>query len=583
MHVKKSTILFSVLFIVSFIFTSNTFGEPVSRNINDVPKNSNTDTRKDTSSQKNFSQADRVQIAAQIELLKQRRAELLAQQNSTQQLSTEELFSIVIYLSALEQQIFNEESKILVASDVKNSMQNNWKITDFFEYIHESKLAARKVLVNKLLEVKRKFNNKICDFRSYEHMPEEQIKFDQILVTEQGLVPFSNFYKKEFTSHAEFSPSGDSNTSPAGAAGPIGSVLAGAAGAAASTGVAFGAGTITMTTTGIVFTGPAAPIVSVGFLAGWGISKLIAKRRLYNGGHIFGNHRVSVNSVGSSANNVVSNSSINSPNHAIYNDNVSQAFNPSVVKPPAHVNVIIPHVQNLPVDSSSSQNQAASAHGENFMRNIRHVYDGSIHDHVVPSHGNNSNSDIMLGLHLLSESLSESSQHKGAGINELRFNFDTPKGPYASRMAEMQEKRYKNSTAYKQAEYKEKERQKLEQRKKQRQSNVKRTSNSGPGKGPDKDPDDDKDKIDKEKKIKENADKKARHQRFGKFYRDPQTKLWWSRDNGSNHGGPHYKVFREGAKGLEWIRDVDLLGKIMTKHKGSTGRFIPYKELIFFS
>ena len=85
------------------------------------------------------------------------------------------------------------------------------------------------------------------------------------------------------------------------------------------------------------------------------------------------------------------------------------------------------------------------------------------------------------------------------------------------------------------------------------------------------------------KKLQKTADKTARHERFGKFYRDPQTKLWWSKDNGSNHAGPHYKVFQERATGLEWIWDVDLVGKIMNKHKSPTGMFIPYKELIFLS
>lgn len=82
-------------------------------------------------------------------------------------------------------------------------------------------------------------------------------------------------------------------------------------------------------------------------------------------------------------------------------------------------------------------------------------------------------------------------------------------------------------------------------------------------------------------KLKKRDGKKARHQYFGKFYRD-ETKLWWSKSN-ADHAGPHYKVFQEGSRGLEWVHDVDLSGKIMNKHKGPIGRFIPYKELIFLS
>jgi hypothetical protein len=96
-------------------------------------------------------------------------------------------------------------------------------------------------------------------------------------------------------------------------------------------------------------------------------------------------------------------------------------------------------------------------------------------------------------------------------------------------------------------------------------------------KGPDKDPDDD--WFEKLKKV---AKRKALHRKFKKFYKDPQTDLWWSKDNGSSHAGPHYKVFQERATYLEWIRDIDLLGKVMEKHKGPIGQIIPFKELIFY-
>ena len=81
--------------------------------------------------------------------------------------------------------------------------------------------------------------------------------------------------------------------------------------------------------------------------------------------------------------------------------------------------------------------------------------------------------------------------------------------------------------------------------------------------------------------LKARADKTAQSNKFGKIYRDPQTKLWWSKDM-TGHGGSCYKVFKEGAKGFEWHYDADALGKeIVGKHKGPTGLFIPYKEVTF--
>jgi len=80
--------------------------------------------------------------------------------------------------------------------------------------------------------------------------------------------------------------------------------------------------------------------------------------------------------------------------------------------------------------------------------------------------------------------------------------------------------------------------------------------------------------------LKSKSDKKMRHKRFGNFYRDPNTKLWWSKDN-ANHGGSIFKVFKETAKGLEWTFDADGIGhQIIAKHKGPVGLFISYKELI---
>lgn len=94
------------------------------------------------------------------------------------------------------------------------------------------------------------------------------------------------------------------------------------------------------------------------------------------------------------------------------------------------------------------------------------------------------------------------------------------------------------------------------------------------------DPDDDDHQSLLFESIKQIADKKMRHKRFGNFYRDPKTKLWWSKDN-ANHGGSAFKVFKETAKGLKWTFDADDIGhQIVAKHKGPVGLFISYKELI---
>ncbi len=83
------------------------------------------------------------------------------------------------------------------------------------------------------------------------------------------------------------------------------------------------------------------------------------------------------------------------------------------------------------------------------------------------------------------------------------------------------------------------------------------------------------------KKLKSRSDKKARTNRFGNMYRDPSTKLWWSKDL-DGHGGSCYKAFKETARGFQWVFDATNEGApIIAKHKGPTGLFIPYKEVIF--
>jgi len=82
------------------------------------------------------------------------------------------------------------------------------------------------------------------------------------------------------------------------------------------------------------------------------------------------------------------------------------------------------------------------------------------------------------------------------------------------------------------------------------------------------------------------ADAIKGHSKFGKIYRDPTQKvgnkeIWWSKDIGGKnaHSGEHYKLFEQTKNGMQWIADVDLTGKVILKHKGKTGYFIPNSEL----
>ena len=69
------------------------------------------------------------------------------------------------------------------------------------------------------------------------------------------------------------------------------------------------------------------------------------------------------------------------------------------------------------------------------------------------------------------------------------------------------------------------------------------------------------------------------HRKFGKIYRDKNTKLWWSKDI-TGHAGSKWKVFKETDKGLKWIADADEYGNfIVGKHKGDIGKFIPWPKL----
>jgi hypothetical protein len=69
------------------------------------------------------------------------------------------------------------------------------------------------------------------------------------------------------------------------------------------------------------------------------------------------------------------------------------------------------------------------------------------------------------------------------------------------------------------------------------------------------------------------------NRQFGKFYKSKSDGLWWSEDN-AGHGGSKFKVFEEGSDGLYWKSDADEFGDfIVGKHKGDTGKFIPWSDL----
>lgn len=69
------------------------------------------------------------------------------------------------------------------------------------------------------------------------------------------------------------------------------------------------------------------------------------------------------------------------------------------------------------------------------------------------------------------------------------------------------------------------------------------------------------------------------HKTFGTFYKSKNDGLWWSVDR-AGHGGSKFKVFKQTKNGLMWYRDADQYGDfIINKHKGPTGKFIPWSQL----
>ena len=107
---------------------------------------------------------------------------------------------------------------------------------------------------------------------------------------------------------------------------------------------------------------------------------------------------------------------------------------------------------------------------------------------------------------------------------------------------------------------------------------LEKKKNNGSG-DPEKDPL--QQKNDFWEKLQKKSDKEGLHSKFGKLLRDRQTGLWWAKDT-ANHRGPHFKVFREAVKGLEWLFNANIYGEqIINQHKGTVGLLIPYNEIRF--
>lgn len=64
-----------------------------------------------------------------------------------------------------------------------------------------------------------------------------------------------------------------------------------------------------------------------------------------------------------------------------------------------------------------------------------------------------------------------------------------------------------------------------------------------------------------------------------KYFRDPDTQPWWSRDTES-HGGSNWKVMRQLGDQLVHQKDADMYGDYMDgKHKGPTGGKLNLKSM----
>ncbi|WP_456291887.1 RHS repeat-associated core domain-containing protein [Pseudomonas sp. AK106] len=63
-----------------------------------------------------------------------------------------------------------------------------------------------------------------------------------------------------------------------------------------------------------------------------------------------------------------------------------------------------------------------------------------------------------------------------------------------------------------------------------------------------------------------------------KYYRATGTEMWWSADT-EGHGGTAWKLMEQDSNHLIHIRDVNIYGDFMNKHKGKTGKVMPMKGM----
>lgn len=95
---------------------------------------------------------------------------------------------------------------------------------------------------------------------------------------------------------------------------------------------------------------------------------------------------------------------------------------------------------------------------------------------------------------------------------------------------------------------------------------------------------DDRERFEWEVKDPKDSDEVVRHQRFGKFYKDPSQQLgnkdiWWTKDT-ANHGGSRYKLYVKEGRDFKHFADIAEDGKQILKHKGDVGDKIPLKQFI---
>jgi len=471
MATKKSTIFFSFLFILFCSFALQTSSQSLPKSTKPLPDDQNIYRKTNSIAQENFHdlKTSHAQIAEIIALTMQKKAELLAQQNATQQLSPDEIFFITVYLSTIEQQIIDEEKKALSTSNAELQKEDSvesvsydyWDSTDIMQRARKSKLVFSNPVLDKLIQLKRKFNKNVRQLRSYVFTPEEQLEYQKALVTEYGVVPFSNIHKAEFIA-------------------TNGASAAALAGAGAGAGAAVFSGAINIGVSGITISGPAAPIVTVGFLAGWGMyvaKNRIAARIERNGGR-FRNPCNTNNRNNSLQNNTaITYNNTNSLNRAISNRESRNSL--------PHFDNRSPEVRPTPTHFSNAESNTAPTNNARHGSKVTPNYSGhsessaarsyfSHHESLRTVYGyGNSVNNASCGKDNF-EGRSISSRNGAPRIDTHHYGFG-----------------FKNIEKYN-AEQREKERNKKEKRdeecRKQRENDINRNNNSGPDKDPDKDP-----------------------------------------------------------------------------------------------